>query len=80
MSVTVTSGATYNVSSGQTDTGDTVDNGGTLNVLSGGTISNTYDYGFVNVSSGGTAIGTVVYVGQSITWRRCAQDVCYGLR
>ena len=39
--VTVTNGATYNVSSGQTDTSDTVNFGGTLNVLSGGTISNT---------------------------------------
>ena len=39
--VTVSNGQTYNVSSGQTDTGDTVDLGGTLNVLSGGTISNT---------------------------------------
>jgi autotransporter passenger strand-loop-strand repeat protein len=44
----------------------TVDNGGMLNVLSGGTISHTLDYGKVNISSGGTAIGTVVYGGQSI--------------
>ena len=61
MSVTVTAGQTYNVSSGQTDTGDTVDFGGTLNVLSGGTMSNTYDGGGpLNVSSGGTAVGTVI--------------------
>ena len=60
MSVTVTAGQTYNVSSGQTDTGDTVDFGGTLNVLSGGTISNTQDGGTVNVSSGGTTTDTVI--------------------
>jgi autotransporter passenger strand-loop-strand repeat protein len=57
---TVISGQTYNVSSGQTDTGDTVEYGGTLNVLSGGTISKTTDKGTVYVSSGGTEIGTVV--------------------
>jgi hypothetical protein len=31
------------VTSGKTDTGDTVNPGGTLDVLSGGTISNTTD-------------------------------------
>jgi hypothetical protein len=40
MSVTVTNGETYNVSSGQTDTGDSVNFGSQLNALSGGTISN----------------------------------------
>jgi autotransporter passenger strand-loop-strand repeat protein len=39
--VTVTSGQTYPVSSGETDIGDTVLFGGTLEVLSGGTTSNT---------------------------------------
>jgi autotransporter passenger strand-loop-strand repeat protein len=43
VSVFVSSGQTYNVSSGQTDIDDTVDPGGTLNVLSGGRISNTLD-------------------------------------
>src|SRR6476660_5519080 len=37
--------------------------GGTLDVLSGGTISNTGVYGTVNVSSGGTAIATIVTFG-----------------
>jgi autotransporter passenger strand-loop-strand repeat protein len=61
--VEIFNGQTYNVSSGQTDTGDLVDLGGTLAVLLDGTISNTTDYGTVNVSSGGTASGTVVYNG-----------------
>ena len=43
MSVTVTNGQVYNVPSGQTDTGDTVDPGGELNVLSGGAIIGTLD-------------------------------------
>jgi autotransporter passenger strand-loop-strand repeat protein len=42
---TVSSGQTYNVSSGQTDTGDIVVPGGTLDVLSGGTIINTANNG-----------------------------------
>ena len=58
--VTVTAGQTYNVSSGQTDIGDIVENGGTLNVFSGGAISGTQDSGTVNVSLGGTATDTVI--------------------
>ena len=58
--VTVINGQTYNVSSGQTDIGDTVNPGGLLNVLSGGTISNTLDNQYVFIFSGGTGIGTVV--------------------
>jgi autotransporter passenger strand-loop-strand repeat protein len=46
MSVTVISGQTYDVSSGQTDTGDTVLSGGTEYVQTGGsTISATVDPG-----------------------------------
>jgi autotransporter passenger strand-loop-strand repeat protein len=60
MGVTVTAGQTYNVSSGQTDSGDIVDNGCTLNVLSGGAISATQDSGTLYVSAGGTATDTVV--------------------
>ena len=56
--VTVINGQTYNVSSGQTDSGDTVDPGGELDVLSGGTISGTLDYGAVNIAAGGTATDT----------------------
>jgi autotransporter passenger strand-loop-strand repeat protein len=58
--VIVSAGQIYNVSAGQTDIGDIVENGGTLNLLSGGVISNTQDSGTVKVSSGGTATGTVV--------------------
>jgi autotransporter passenger strand-loop-strand repeat protein len=66
VSVFVSNGQTYNVSSGQTDIDDTVDPGGTLNVLSGGRISNTLDNGYVFVSSGGTAIGTVANSNQDV--------------
>jgi len=61
MNVTVSSGQTYPVSSGQTDTGDIVLFGGTLDVLSGGTIIDTVDSGTVNVSAGGSASGTTIY-------------------
>ena len=64
---TVSSGQTYTVSSGQTDFGDIVLAGGTLDVLFGGVISNTIDSGTVQVGlgdgSGGTAIGTTVVSG-----------------
>jgi len=53
MSVTVSSGQTYSVSSGQTDIGDIVLAGGTLDVLSGGVISNTIDSGTTVVGSHG---------------------------
>jgi autotransporter passenger strand-loop-strand repeat protein len=59
-SVTVSNGEIYPVSSGQTDTGDIVFSGGTLDVLSGGTISNTVDGGTVNVSSGGASSTTIL--------------------
>jgi autotransporter passenger strand-loop-strand repeat protein len=59
MNVTVISGQIYNVSSGQTDTGDIVFSGGVLNVASGGTIDNTVnDGGIDNVY--GIAISTTV--------------------
>jgi autotransporter passenger strand-loop-strand repeat protein len=61
--VTVSSGQTYTVSSGQTDIGDVVLAGGTLDVLSGGVISSTTDSGNVQVGSGGTAFGTTVNFG-----------------
>src|SRR5262249_48099279 len=48
-SVTVSSGQTHIVSSGQTESGDIVLAGGTLDVLSGGTISSTVDSGTINV-------------------------------
>jgi probable HAF family extracellular repeat protein/autotransporter passenger strand-loop-strand repeat protein len=48
-SVTVSSGETHIVSSGQTESGDIVLAGGTLDVLSGGTISSTVDSGTINV-------------------------------
>jgi autotransporter passenger strand-loop-strand repeat protein len=50
---TVLPGHTLNVGAGQTSSGVIVDAGGTLNVLSGGTVSSTIDSGLVNVSSGG---------------------------
>jgi autotransporter passenger strand-loop-strand repeat protein len=56
---TVSSGETYPVSSGQTDTGDIVLAGGMLDVLSGGTIIGTLNSGgTVAVFAGGTAIDT----------------------
>src|SRR4051812_11729761 len=60
MSVTLSTGQTYKVSSGQTDTGDIVLGGGTLNVLSGGTISNTTNSGGIFVSAGGTSISASI--------------------
>jgi autotransporter passenger strand-loop-strand repeat protein len=81
MSVTVFYGQVYFVTAGQTVTADTVLNGGTVYIYSGGTISNTLDNGQVyvyggtisntlvngqvNVYSGGTAIGTTVVNGIS---------------
>src|SRR6266480_7489593 len=67
MSVTVSSGQTYHVTGGQTDTGDIVLFGGTLDVLSGGTSSNTVNSGgsdFIYGSGVGTTIkggGEYVY-------------------
>lgn len=58
--ITVSSGQTYFVSSGQMDTGDVVLSGGTLEVLSGGVISNTIDSGHVLIDAGGIAFGTNV--------------------
>ena len=63
MSTTVLPGHTLNVSAGQTSSGVIVDSGGTLNVLSGGTVISTIDSGFVNVSSGGKAVDTKVASG-----------------
>ena len=61
MSGTVSAGQVYNVSSGQVDSGDLVDFGGELDVLSGGTISNTVNHGTTNVFSGGKSINTYDY-------------------
>ena len=70
--VTVSSGQTYTVPAGQTDTGDVVLDGGILDVLAGGTISNTIVNGGTNIntapSSGidnvfGKAIDTTVIAG-----------------
>jgi autotransporter passenger strand-loop-strand repeat protein len=72
--VQVASGQTYTVSSGQIDTGDTVDGGGTINVFLGGETSGTVVYSFYDLNapppyredigtqvvSGGVAIGTFV--------------------
>jgi autotransporter passenger strand-loop-strand repeat protein len=57
---TVASGQTLSVTSGQTSTGVIVDSGGTLDVLAGGKVISTVDSGSVNVSSGGTDIGTKI--------------------
>ncbi|WP_461314829.1 AIDA repeat-containing protein [Bradyrhizobium embrapense] len=54
----VSSGSTASVSN--TQSGNTVQDGGTLYVLNGGTISSTLDVGTVVVSSGGTDIGDTV--------------------
>jgi len=64
VTVTVSSGQTYTVSSGETDINDTVVSGGILNVLSGGTIINTAD-SYVIYLSGGTASGTTINSGGS---------------
>ncbi|WP_342711237.1 AIDA repeat-containing protein [Bradyrhizobium sp. B124] len=58
MSVNVASGSTVSVS--DTQSGNTVQDGGTLYVLNGGTISSTLDVGTVVVSSGGTDVGDTV--------------------
>jgi autotransporter passenger strand-loop-strand repeat protein len=59
--VTVSSGQDYQVSSGQTDNGDTVQAGGELDVLSGGTIIGTFnDFGTIIVDPGGVEQGTVI--------------------
>ena len=62
MSVTVSAGQIYNVSSGQTDTGDTVLGGGAMFVLSGGVADTTaVDFGgSLAIDSGGTASGTIL--------------------
>jgi autotransporter passenger strand-loop-strand repeat protein len=59
--VVVSSGSSYTVSSGQTDTNDVVLSGGTL--VDSGTIINTTDSGAVDISSGGVANGTLVVSG-----------------
>jgi autotransporter passenger strand-loop-strand repeat protein len=59
---TISSGQTHTVSSGQTDTGDIVLGGGTLDVLSGGTISNTVDSGGAD-NVAGSAVDTTVSSG-----------------
>jgi autotransporter passenger strand-loop-strand repeat protein len=56
----IVGGQTYNVSAGQPETGDFVENLGVLNILSGGVISSTLDEGLVTVMSGGSANGTIV--------------------
>jgi autotransporter passenger strand-loop-strand repeat protein len=62
--MTTVSSGTLAVSSGQTSDGVIVLSGGQLNVLSGGTILNTFNSGGTDVvSSGGTAIGTTVSSG-----------------
>jgi autotransporter passenger strand-loop-strand repeat protein len=58
---TVSSGQVYIVSAGQVDSGDTVDNGGELDVLSGGTITNT-EAGYIQIF-GGAASNTIVNSG-----------------
>jgi autotransporter passenger strand-loop-strand repeat protein len=63
MAITISSG-TYNVSSGQVDTGDTILFGATMDVLSGGIAKETNaEFGFVDVLDGGTAIDTTVNSG-----------------
>jgi hypothetical protein len=60
MGITISSGQTSAVSAGQIQSGDIVLVSGTLNVLSGGTISSTQDMGTVNISAGGAGFGTVL--------------------
>ena len=58
---TVTSGEILNVSGGKTSIGIIVLSGGTLNVLSGGTISDTASVGGQDIIySGGSAFATIV--------------------
>ena len=71
---TVLPGQTLNVGAGQTSSGVIVNSGGTLNVLSGGTIISTIDSGLVNVSSGGKAVGTTVASGQTNLFLRRQGD------
>ena len=58
MGVNVGSGSSVSVS--DTQSGNTVQDGGTLYVLNGGYISSTLDVGTVVVSSGGTDFGDTV--------------------
>jgi hypothetical protein len=60
MSVTVSSGQTYYVSSGQTDTGDIVLSGGAIDVLQGGGTINALvsAVGSISISLGGITTGT----------------------
>ena len=68
MPAIVSSGQTYNITSGQTDTGDVVLSGGTMLVLSGGEADFTWVGigGSMKVSSGGLASNTIVSSGGSI--------------
>ncbi len=69
MSVTVSSGETYNVSSAQTDNGDTVLSGGSMFVLSGGYAQETIveSGGSLTVSSGGADNATTISSGGFLT-------------
>src|SRR5580700_7842712 len=60
---TVSSGQTSAVSSGSPSGGWIVLSGGTLDVVSGGTISGAIDSGDITISSAGTAVGDVVLSG-----------------
>lgn len=61
---TISNGQTSAVSSGQIDTGWIVLAGGTLNVLTGGVISNTAISGGIdNISAGGAATSTTIFGG-----------------
>ena len=58
--ITVSNGFFHSVTPGQPEIGDIVMSGGTLDVLSGATVSNTTDSGLVIVSAGGSAFGTMI--------------------
>src|ERR1700722_20308724 len=60
MGIVVASGTSAYVSASPVETGNTVDDDGTLYVLQGGVISNTNDFGTVIVSSGGSDFGDTV--------------------
>src|ERR1700734_3073766 len=60
MGIVVSYGQTHSVTSGQTETGDVVNNGGNLVVQSGGAISGTQENGSVVISAGGTGNGTFI--------------------
>lgn len=62
-SITIGSGTTYDISAGQTDSGDTVQSGGTVDVDAGGTASETIVLGTEGVLSGGIDVGAVVASG-----------------